>query len=64
MPRAIDAKRRASTVKFVCSCGGRILPRKLDGELRYVGGLTRVLAVDRSVSYSGASVSFPIFTLS
>ncbi|KAJ8748076.1 hypothetical protein K2173_012236 [Erythroxylum novogranatense] len=31
------------TVKFLCSYGGRILPRPGDGMLRYLGGLTRVL---------------------
>ncbi|KAK4744346.1 hypothetical protein SAY87_010658 [Trapa incisa] len=52
MPRETDAKRRSDKMKFLCNYGGRILPRISDGELRYVGGLTRVLAVDRSVSYS------------
>ncbi|CAI0450849.1 unnamed protein product [Linum tenue] len=40
----------AETVKFLCSYGGKIAPRYGDGKLRYVGGLTRVLAVHRSVS--------------
>ncbi|XP_030531173.1 uncharacterized protein LOC115741425 [Rhodamnia argentea] len=39
-----------ATLKFLCSYGGKILPRRPDGRLRYVGGLTRILAVDRSVS--------------
>ena len=43
----------ASAVKFVCSYGGKILPRYPDGKLRYVGGDTRVLAVDRAISFSG-----------
>ncbi|KAJ1276261.1 hypothetical protein BS78_05G201400 [Paspalum vaginatum] len=34
-------------VKFLCSYGGRILPRHSDGALRYVGGDNRVLSVDR-----------------
>ncbi|KAF8040764.1 hypothetical protein BT93_B2864 [Corymbia citriodora subsp. variegata] len=42
----------ATTVKFLCSYGGKILPRHPDGKLRYVGGETRVLAVDRSISFS------------
>ncbi|KAH7834810.1 hypothetical protein Vadar_019958 [Vaccinium darrowii] len=56
-----------STVKFLCSYGGKILPRYPDGVLRYQGGHTRVLSVDRSISFSellvklvemcGASVS-------
>ncbi|KAL6969407.1 hypothetical protein U1Q18_029120 [Sarracenia purpurea var. burkii] len=42
----------ATTIKFLCSYGGRILPRYPDGKLRYLGGETRVLAVDRSISFS------------
>ncbi|KAG0499926.1 hypothetical protein HPP92_004176 [Vanilla planifolia] len=47
-----NALKSCCTVKFLCSYGGRILPRYLDGKLRYVGGETRVLAVDRSVPFS------------
>nr|KAJ0209956.1 hypothetical protein LSAT_V11C400158980 [Lactuca sativa] len=42
----------AATIKFLCSYGGRILPRYPDGKLRYHGGQTRVLAVARSISFS------------
>ncbi|WCJ38540.1 Octicosapeptide/Phox/Bem1p family protein [Euphorbia peplus] len=42
----------ATTVKFLCSYGGKIAPRYPDGQLRYHGGETRVLAVDRSISFS------------
>ncbi|GMY26310.1 pectinesterase inhibitor 10-like [Fagus crenata] len=41
-----------TTIKFLSSYGGKILPRYPDGKLRYVGGETRVLAVDRSISFS------------
>ncbi|KAL4573931.1 hypothetical protein LXL04_020752 [Taraxacum kok-saghyz] len=41
-----------TTIKFLCSYGGKILPRYPDGKLRYHGGQTRVLAVDRSLSFS------------
>ncbi|XP_062110414.1 protein PAL OF QUIRKY-like [Humulus lupulus] len=41
-----------TTIKFLCSYGGKILPRYPDGKLRYLGGDTRVLAVDRSISYA------------
>lgn len=41
-------------IKFLYSYGGKILPRRIDGKLRYVGGHTRVLAVDRSISYAGS----------
>ncbi|KAG8388548.1 hypothetical protein BUALT_Bualt02G0136900 [Buddleja alternifolia] len=47
-----------STIKFLYSYGGRIIPRPTDGKLRYVGGYTRVLAVDRSVKYSELMVKF------
>ncbi|KAK9050918.1 hypothetical protein SSX86_027543 [Deinandra increscens subsp. villosa] len=39
------------TIKFLCSYGGRIVPRYPDGKLRYHGGQTRVLAVDRSICF-------------
>lgn len=39
-------------IKFLCSYGGKILPRYPDGKLRYHGGQTRVLAVNRSISFS------------
>ncbi|KAG9160567.1 hypothetical protein Leryth_020724 [Lithospermum erythrorhizon] len=42
----------SSTIKFLCSYGGKILPRYPDGNLRYHGGHTRLLAVDRSVSFA------------
>ncbi|KAJ4878546.1 Octicosapeptide/Phox/Bem1p family protein [Raphanus sativus] len=49
---AVDAneKNSGNNLKFLCSYGGRILPRSTDGKLRYVGGHTRVLSVDRSIS--------------
>lgn len=39
-------------VKFLCSHGGKILPRPTDGKLKYVGGETRVVAVCRDISFS------------
>ncbi|KAJ4961532.1 hypothetical protein NE237_021442 [Protea cynaroides] len=47
-----DVSAKANTIKFLCSYGGKILPRYPDGKLRYVGGETRVLAVDRSVPFA------------
>lgn len=41
-----------SKVKFLCSHGGKILPRPSDGQLKYVGGETRVLAVPRDIKFS------------
>ncbi|KAK6160259.1 hypothetical protein DH2020_003640 [Rehmannia glutinosa] len=40
------------SIKFLCSYGGRILPRYTDGKLRYHGGETRVLSVDCSISFA------------
>lgn len=40
-------------VKFLCSHGGKILPRPADGHLKYVGGDTRVVAVPRDITFSG-----------
>uniref|UniRef100_A0A2P2IH10 Uncharacterized protein MANES_16G019200 n=1 Tax=Rhizophora mucronata TaxID=61149 RepID=A0A2P2IH10_RHIMU len=39
-------------VRFMCSFGGKILPRPHDNQLRYVGGDTRIVAVHRSTTYS------------
>ncbi|KAJ1390404.1 PB1 domain [Sesbania bispinosa] len=39
-------------VRFMCSFGGKILPRPHDNQLRYVGGDTRIVAVNRSISFS------------
>ncbi|GAU29918.1 hypothetical protein TSUD_148260 [Trifolium subterraneum] len=41
-----------NAIKILYSYGGKIRPRSTDGELRYVGGHTRVLSVDRSISFS------------
>ncbi|KAL0337598.1 UNVERIFIED_CONTAM: Serine/threonine-protein kinase CTR1 [Sesamum calycinum] len=38
-------------VKFLCSFGGKILPRLSDGALRYVAGQTRIISVRRDVSF-------------
>ncbi|XP_068648049.1 uncharacterized protein [Aristolochia californica] len=38
-------------VKFLCSFGGSILPRPLDGKLRYVGGETRIVSTPRDINY-------------
>jgi len=47
-----ESSRGSGGVRFMCSYGGRILPRPHDNELRYVGGDTRIVAVARNVSYS------------
>ncbi|KAL3623917.1 hypothetical protein CASFOL_032733 [Castilleja foliolosa] len=38
-------------IKFLCSFGGKILPRLSDGALRYVGGQTRIISVRRDISF-------------
>jgi hypothetical protein len=52
-----------NAIKILYSYGGKILPRSTDGELRYVGGHTRVLSVDRSISFSGPFIRI-LFSLS
>ena len=42
-----------SRMKFMCSYGGKILPRPTDGHLKYVGGETRVIGVPRDINFSG-----------
>ncbi|GFZ09562.1 octicosapeptide/Phox/Bem1p family protein [Actinidia rufa] len=39
-------------VKFMCSHGGKILPRHTDGLLKYVGGETRIVSVPRDINFS------------
>ncbi|ONI35503.1 hypothetical protein PRUPE_1G540000 [Prunus persica] len=39
-------------VKFMCSYGGKIQPRPHDHQLAYVGGDTKILAVDRNIKLS------------
>ncbi|XP_058771692.1 leucine-rich repeat extensin-like protein 2 [Vicia villosa] len=38
--------------KFMCSYGGKIQPRTHDNQLSYVGGETKILAVDRTIKFS------------
>lgn len=42
----------AGKVKFLCSFGGKILPRPSDGKLRYVGGETRLISIFRTFSWT------------
>ncbi|KAI3688691.1 hypothetical protein L2E82_46457 [Cichorium intybus] len=52
------SKTSTATIKFLYSYGGKILPRQIDGKLRYVGGHTRVLAADRSVTFADLILKF------
>ncbi|XP_019054549.1 PREDICTED: uncharacterized protein LOC104604807 [Nelumbo nucifera] len=38
-------------VKFLCSFGGKILPRPSDGMLRYVGGQTGIIGMKRDICF-------------
>ncbi|CAI8593977.1 unnamed protein product [Vicia faba] len=38
-------------MKFLCSFGGKILPRPGDGKLRYVGGETHIISIQKDVSW-------------
>uniref|UniRef100_A0A5B7BFR5 PB1 domain-containing protein n=1 Tax=Davidia involucrata TaxID=16924 RepID=A0A5B7BFR5_DAVIN len=48
----IAAESPKNRVKFLCSQGGKILPRPADGHLKYVGGETRVVSVPRDITLS------------
>ncbi|KAJ0262100.1 Serine-threonine/tyrosine-protein kinase [Hirschfeldia incana] len=37
--------------KFLCSFGGRIIPRPRDQKLRYVGGETRIIRISKDISF-------------
>ncbi|KAI5058650.1 hypothetical protein GOP47_0026820 [Adiantum capillus-veneris] len=43
-------------VKFLCSHGGKILPRPSDKRLRYVGGDTRMISVPRHIQLTALRV--------
>lgn len=42
---------RSGKMKFLCSYGGKILPRPSDGKLRYVGGQTRMISIRKDISW-------------
>nr|GMC83798.1 uncharacterized protein LOC109158953 [Ipomoea batatas] len=42
----------STPVRLMCSFGGKILPRPFDNQLRYVGGDTRIVALDRRATFS------------
>ncbi|WOG91458.1 hypothetical protein DCAR_0310707 [Daucus carota subsp. sativus] len=46
-----DGNSFSGKMKFLCSYGGRILPRPNDGKLRYVGGETRIISIRKNVTY-------------
>lgn len=38
-------------IKVLCSFGGKVLPRPSDGKLRYVGGETRIIRINKDISW-------------
>ncbi|XP_058758943.1 uncharacterized protein LOC131632178 [Vicia villosa] len=38
-------------MKFLCSFGGKILPRPGDGKLRYVGGETHIISIQKDIPW-------------
>ncbi|KAI3883596.1 hypothetical protein MKX03_016278 [Papaver bracteatum] len=48
-----DQEQNNYKVKFMCSYGGKILPRPHDNQLTYIGGETKILSVDRNIKFSG-----------
>lgn len=52
-----EALSPSNKIKFLCSHGGKILPRPGDRHLKYVGGETWVISISRDASFSGAGFS-------
>ena len=50
-PRSELSSEAHTRVRFMCSYGGKIVPRPIDNQLRYVGGDNRVVSVDRSLPF-------------
>lgn len=46
----ISESPQSGKLRFLCSFGGKILPRPSDGKLRYVGGETRIISTPKSLS--------------
>ncbi|XP_038994979.1 serine/threonine-protein kinase EDR1-like [Hibiscus syriacus] len=42
---------QSGKIKLLCSFGGKILPRPIDGKLRYVGGVTRIISIQDCLSW-------------
>ncbi|KAM7501556.1 hypothetical protein LguiB_000460 [Lonicera macranthoides] len=42
---------QSGKIKFLCSLGGKILPRPSDAKLRYVGGETRIISIRKNISW-------------
>lgn len=42
---------RYGKVKFLCSFGGKIMPRSIDEKLKYVGGETHIVSIRKNLSW-------------
>ncbi|KAL8166857.1 hypothetical protein V2J09_008356 [Rumex salicifolius] len=42
----------STKMKILCSFGGKILPRPSDGKLRYVGGETRIIRINKDITWN------------
>lgn len=47
----VSDESQSGKIKFLCSSGGKILPRPGDGKLRYVGGETRIISMRKNLSW-------------
>lgn len=47
----LDDSLSGGKMKFLCSFGGKILPRPGDGKLRYVGGETHIISIRNDISW-------------
>eukprot|EP00257_Ricinus_communis_P017497 XP_015575946.1 dual specificity protein kinase splB [Ricinus communis] len=47
----VSDRSQPGKMKFLCSSGGKILPRPSDGKLRYVGGETRIISISKNVTW-------------
>lgn len=50
-PPGVSDGSQSWKIKFLCSVGGKILPRPSDGKLRYVGGETRIISIRKNLSW-------------
>ncbi|KAJ0452299.1 hypothetical protein HanRHA438_Chr15g0720361 [Helianthus annuus] len=51
IPHRMSNDSQREKIKFLCSSGGKILPRPGDGKLRYVGGETHIFSIQKNMSF-------------
>ncbi|XP_076930960.1 RAF-like serine/threonine-protein kinase 20 [Bidens hawaiensis] len=52
LPHRASNDSQRDKIKFLCSSGGKILPRPGDGKLRYVGGETHIFSLQKNMSFN------------